>query len=268
MLQQAIDFKNESDCLYSILKDLSDSEFESKTLFKNWSFNDIIRHLHVWNHAANLALSCNKNEWENFSNSMLSYFNKGVTLNKFEKEFTKDIKGKKLLVTWKELYETTTEIFKLENPKRRVKWVGPDMSVISSISARHMETWAHGQAIFDKLGLVRKNIDSILNIVIIGNNTFKWSYKINNINIPEETPYLKLISPSGKIWLFNNKQEKNLIQGMAEEFCQVVTQVRNIKDVNLKVKGEIASKWMNVAQCFAGKASSPPRPGTRIISTK
>ena len=41
------------------------------------------------------------------------------------------------------------------------------MSVISSISARHMETWAHGQAIF-VLGIRRKNEDRILNIVIIG----------------------------------------------------------------------------------------------------
>ena len=67
------------------------------------------------------------------------------------------------------------------------------MSVISSISARHMETWAHGQAIFDSLGIRRKNEDRILNIVIIGNNTFNWSYKVNKLDIPKQTPYLKLI---------------------------------------------------------------------------
>ena len=66
MLKQAQDFKNESDCLFNILEALSEAEFERQTLFKDWSFNTILRHLHVWNHAANLALTNNK-KWEIFS---------------------------------------------------------------------------------------------------------------------------------------------------------------------------------------------------------
>ena len=44
----------------------------------------------------------------------------------------------------------------------------------SSISARHMETWAHAQELYDTLGVDRINEDRIKNIVIIGNNTFKY----------------------------------------------------------------------------------------------
>ena len=40
---------------------------------------------------------------------------------------------------------------------------------------------------------------------------------------------------------------------------------RNIKDVNLKVHGAISKKWMQIAQCFAGKAQKPPKPGYRKI---
>ena len=132
------------------------------------------------------------------------------------------------------------------------------MSVISSISARHMETWAHSQAIMTQWK-IRNNKDRILNIVIIGNNTFEWTYKVNNENTNEK-PYLKLISPSGKFGNLMTLQIKR-IEGLAEEFCQVVTQVRNIKDVNLKLSGKISTEWMSIAQCFAGKASSPPLPG-------
>ena len=67
---------------------------------------------------------------------------------------------------------------------------------------------------------------------------------------------------------FNNPENSNKIEGLAEEFCQVVTQVRNVKDVNLKITGNIATKWMSIAQCFAGKASSPPKPGTRKLIKK
>ena len=264
MLKQAQDFKNESDCLFNILEALSEAEFERQTLFKDWSFNTILRHLHVWNHAANLALTNNK-KWEIFSKTLKYNFKKGLNLNDFEKDFTKNLRGKELLHKWKDFYEKTSDNFRKEDAKKRVKWVGPDMSVISSISARHMETWAHGQAIFDTLGLRRKNKDSIINIVIMGKNTFNWSYKVNNLEVPKEAPYLKLVSPSGKVWEFNDKNNTNYIEGLAEEFCQVVTQVRNVKDLNLKVYGSISTKWMSMAQCFAGKAQMPPRPGTRKI---
>ncbi len=265
MLKQAVDFKNESDCLHDILADLSEADLETKTFFKEWTFNTIIRHLHVWNYAAKIALS-NIREWEKFSKTLTENFNNRKSLNYFEKNFSNNLKGKELLENWKSLYLDITDNFKIADPKRRVNWIGPDMSVISSISARHMETWAHGQAIFDALGIWRKNEDRILNIVIMGNNTFNWSYKVNKLDIPKQTPYLKLTSPSGKIWEFNDKKNINYIEGMAEDFCQVVTQVRNIQDVKLTVKGSIAEEWMSIAQCFAGQAQTPPKPGTRKIN--
>ena len=89
---------------------------------------------------------------------------------------------------------------------------------------------------------------------------------MNKLDVPKQTPYLKLTSPSGELWEFNNKQNTNYIEGKAEEFCQVVTQVRNIQDVNLTVIGSISEKWMSIAQCFAGKAQSPPKAGTRRIN--
>ena len=81
--------------------------------------------------------------------------------------------------------------------------------------------------------------------------------------LPSIKPYLKLTSPSGAIWEYNETSEEHKIEGLAEEFCQVVTQVRNIKDVKLKMTGSIASEWMSIAQCFAGGAEQPPKPGTR-----
>ena len=131
-----------------------------------------------------------------------------------------------------------------------------------------METWAHAQELYDSLGVDRVNQDRIKNIVVIGNNTFKWSYTVNKKSIPSETPFLKLIAPSGDIWEFNNPENENRIEGQAEEFCQVVTQVRNIKDVNLDLIGDISKEWMSFAQCFAGGAETPPSPGTRKKVTK
>ena len=59
--------------------------------------------------------------------------------------------------------------------------------------------------------------------------------------------------------------KKHFIKGMAADFCQVVTQVRNIKDTKLNVSGQPAQFWMKYAQCFAGKPENPPLPGERYI---
>ena len=267
MLKQAIDFFEESKNIHELLSNISENSLDTKTQFKNWSFNDIIRHLHVWNIASCKSLKGDE-KWENFNSILQSFFKEGKKLTDFEKFITNNLNGKNLLNIWENTFKNVSEEFKKELPKKRVKWVGPDMSVISSISARHMETWAHSQAIYDSLGIVRNNKDRILNIVIIGNNTFEWTYKVNNREIPIKKPYLNLISPSGKVWEFNDSSNKDKIEGLAEEFCQVVTQVRNIKDVNLKLSGNTSTEWMSIAQCFAGKASSPPLPGTRKLITQ
>ena len=83
--------------------------------------------------------------------------------------------------------------------------------------------------------------------------------------IPSEMPYLKLKAPSGKDWKFNSSNNENIIEGKAEDFCKVVTQVRNIDDLKLKGEGKVAKKWMEIAQCFAGKAEKPPISGSRKI---
>jgi uncharacterized protein (TIGR03084 family) len=137
------------------------------------------------------------------------------------------------------------------------------MSARSSITARQMETWAHGQAIADELGIVRAEDDRIRNIVVLGVNTFGWSFTVRGMDVPEEPPALRLTSPSGESWEYGSPDSDQVIRGMAHEFAQVVTQTRNIEDTGLTVEGEIAVEWMRNAQCFAGAAATPPLPGER-----
>jgi hypothetical protein len=54
-----------------------------------------------------------------------------------------------------------------------------------------------------------------------------------------------------------------MIEGPAVDFCHVVTQGRNINEVNLMVTGATAQQWMAIAQCFAGAPETPPEVGRR-----
>ena len=90
-LQQTYDFCDESNAVYKLLSSLSDSDYEEKTQFKGWNFNNI-GHLHVWEYTADLSLQ-DGDEWKNFANSALEMLGKGSTMNQFEETITKRIKG-------------------------------------------------------------------------------------------------------------------------------------------------------------------------------
>ena len=98
----------------------------------------------------------------------------------------------------------------------------------------------------------------------MGVNTFDWTFKVNRREVPAVKPYLRLMSPSGALWEWNEPSTAQRVEGSAVEFCRVVTQTRNVLDTNLAVTGDIAQQWMASAQCFAGPPESPPAHGTRF----
>jgi len=260
MLQQAVDFREESEALYALLAPLSESELQTKTAFKGWTLNDVVGHLFIWNQAAELTLR-DSEAFKKFFKEVIS----SGSLRAFEQKKLSSLHGQALVKAWREQFLAMSELYGKADPSHRVKWAGPDMTVRSKITARLMETWAHGQEIYDQLGQIRKCEDRIQNIVILGVNTFGWTYKVSGLKVPGAMPYLRLESPSGQLWTFGEPSTDECIEGMAEEFCQVVTQTRNIADTDLKVVGPTAQDWMSRAQCFAGGPETPPAPGTRKL---
>lgn len=149
------------------------------------------------------------------------------------------------------------------DPDQRLRWFGPDMGVRMFTTARMMETWAHGQEIYDLKRIERVANDRIRHICVIGVKTFAWTFINRRLQVPGPPPRVRLTAPSGAIWDWNERSESGRIEGDALDFCQVVTQVRNIADTALEVEGEVAARWMSIAQCFAGGPVDPPKLGQR-----
>ncbi len=254
----------ESQSLYDLLKDRSEEDLARATLFKGWTANRILGHLHVWNIGADLSLS-KPEAFAPFNTDAIAHFSSG-DLAGFEAKYLEGLSGHALLDEW--MFYTTgmCDRFAQADPKARVPWVGPDMSVRSSISARLMETWSHAQALYDLFGVARQDHDYIKNIVVLGVNTFGWTYKNRSLDLPGTMPYLNLTAPSGEVWEWGEPNEAGRIEGRATEFCQVVTQTRNIADTALQVTGPVATEWMGMAQCFAGPPEVPPAPGQRHMA--
>jgi uncharacterized protein (TIGR03084 family) len=264
-MQQAQDFTYESMALCRAFAPLYDAEFEQVTLFKGWTINNILRHLHVWNIAAGKSLD-GEDAFRNFIHELMGGAQKGASFTDFESAYLKGLAGQDLCEEWAAQCMALEERFVGIDPKLRVKWVGPDMSALSSITARLMETWAHAQAIYDVLGEERLDKDYIGNIVRLGVNTYGWTFKNRKEEPPGPMPRLRLAAPSGAIWEYGEGDD--LITGSASEFCQVVTQCRNIADTSLQVTGPVATRWMSIAQCFAGPPQDPPLVGARHARVK
>lgn len=259
-MEQASDFLEESRALFELLDGRPDSEFDKVTLFKGWTVNDVMRHLHFWNWMAELQLA----DEARLDAELAAVGAEGMRPR--EQGHIDGASGTALLNAWWDQAQKTADIFATADPKARLKWAGPSMSARSSITARLMETWAHGQEVFDVMGVERIDADRIKNIAVLGVNTYGWTYLVRKQEPLGPMPFVKLTAPSGDIWTFGEDDGENRVEGRASEFCQVVTQTRNVKDTSLHVTGPVAEDWMSKAQCFAGGRNDPPPPGTRFRS--
>ena len=263
-MQQAQDFLKESKLLYDLLKNRDETDLDLITQFKNWSINDVIGHLYLFNVAAMKTVDGAKS-FDNFFIPFLQLLQKGQSMVQAQVPWLNGLSGHKLLHKWWNSCLELEKIYSVVDPKLRVKWAGPEMSARSSITARQMETWSHGHEVFDRLGKKREEGDHIKNIVHLGVSTYEWTFLNRKIQLPEIKPFVSLKLPYGAEITFNEQNENNFIKGSAVEFCQVVTQVRNISDTKLNVLGKTAINWMRYAQCFAGKPEDPPKKGSRYI---
>ncbi len=267
MIQEATDFQAESHSLYRLTESLAASDYDRPTGFKQWTINDILAHLHYFNRLADLTLTDEAAFRSAYGEYQTQIRQPGATMRTVTDHLLGRLHGPALRQAWIEYLNGMVPGWTDADPKQRLPWVGPTMSARSSITARLMETWAHGQAVYDLLGVEREEHDRIRSVAVIGVNTFGWSFSNRDLPVPPEAPHIRLTAPGGDIWTWHPEADDNRIEGSAVEFCQVVTQVRNIADTGLEVSGETASRWMAIAQCFAGPPQNPPAPGTRYRIT-
>ncbi|MEL7463743.1 MAG: TIGR03084 family metal-binding protein [Pseudomonadota bacterium] len=260
-MQQAEDYRAEARALHAVIADLTDADFAAVTQFKDWTLNDVIGHLHMFDVAAELS-GTDPDAMGDFLKPVFAAIASGGSLIDAQNDWLGDLSGAALRDKWIAQAERTADVYADCDPKARLKWAGPDMSARSMITARQMETWAHGQEVFDILGAKREEADRVKNICHLGVTTFGWTHMVRRLPVPETTPYVRLTAPSGAIWEWGEPAEER-VEGDGVEFAQVVAQTRNVADTSLTATGLVATFWMENAQCFAGAPNDPPAPGSR-----
>lgn len=171
----------------------------------------------------------------------------------------RDMSGEELLGWFDQARSGLLAVYSSLEPSTRVPWFGPSMSAASSLTARLMETWAHGQDIVDALGGDREPTDRLRHVAHLGVRARAFSYTANGRQAPDLPVRVELTAPSGAMWSWGPHDAADRVSGPALDFCLVVTQRRHLEDTALAITGHAAGEWMAIAQAFAG----PPGTGRK-----
>ena len=249
------DLQEEHQDLDGILASLDDDSWDTATPAPGWSVRDQVSHLAFFDEQGRLAAAD--------PDGFMAELGRLTDIDAFMNdplERGRAMSPAAVLSWWRVVRAEMLDAFRALDTSQRVPWFGPPMSPASFISARLMETWAHGQDIVDAVGIQRAATDRLQHIAHIGVRARRNSYVANGREMPEGEVRVELAAPSGAKWSWNVSGTDS-VTGDAVDFCLVVTQRRHLDDTDLVVEGELAREWMSMAQAFAGPPGEGRRPG-------
>lgn len=243
--------------LDSLVADLGETAWDVPTPAAGWAVRDQISHLAFFDDMAAYAIT-DPDGFTAMAQRAVDAAGAGGDPMAEHLERGRSMAGTEVLGWWRTAREKLLVVAADLSPTRRVPWFGPAMSPRSFLSARLMETWAHGQDVADALGVERRPTGRLVHVAQLGVRARPFSFAVRGLEIPSGTVAVDLVGPNGERWAWDEDGEgRSQVRGSALDFCLVVTQRRHLADTGLVVDGDAARQWMAVAQAFAG----PPGPG-------
>ncbi|VTU24822.1 putative Actinobacterial protein [Variovorax sp. PBL-H6] len=242
---------------------LTDEQWRQRTDFHGWTPWDEVAHLLYFDETALQAVS-DAAAFDADKDALNGELATGMEISAITRRRYGHLDGKALLQLWRQRHEALVEQLAGKDPKARLPWYGPTMSARSFATARLMETWAHGQDIWDMLGRERPPGPGLRHITHLGVTTYGWTFVNRQLPVPAPTPYVELQAPDGGSWTWGEPSGEHFVHGPALDFALLVTQRRNRADTALSWRGDAADQWTRLAQCFAGEPADGPAPGARV----
>ncbi|MGA2521914.1 MAG: TIGR03084 family metal-binding protein [Acidimicrobiales bacterium] len=254
------DLHLEHAALDGLVAQLDEASWALPTPAAGWAIRDQISHLAFFDDAATMAVT----EPARFTamaeaalaapgDPMEEHLRRGRAMS-----------GAEVLAWWRRARHAMTDATGTLDDRARIPWFGPPMGALSFVSARLMETWAHGHDVADALGARPEPTERLRHIAHLGVRARPFSFIVRGLDPPAAPVRVALRGPSGQQWEWDAAQDTtDVVEGSALDFCLVVTQRRHVSDTDLEVAGDGARQWMAIAQAFAGGPGPgrPPRHG-------
>jgi uncharacterized protein (TIGR03084 family) len=254
-----VDLAAETADLTRLLEEMGPAAWRFETPAAGWSVHDQVSHLAFFDQATTLALT----EPARFRTEADALMASGPGFPDRVAVNHRELAVADLLSWFAEARRALLGVLTRTPPSRRMPWYGPDMSAASAVTARLMETWAHGQDIADTVGVTRTSTERLRHVAHLGVRTRGFSYALRDLAAPTGEVYVELVSPAGDPWTWGDPGSEQRVTGPAEDFCLVVTQRRHLHDTDLVADGSAAAEWLGIAQAFAGAPGPGRAPLTR-----
>ncbi len=165
--------------LMALVEPLDAEAWLTPTPAAGWSIRDQVTHLARFDDLARLAIT----DPDRFRAELPDLAEAEGMVDRAA-EADRAVSGPDALVWLRTSRQALTDAARASDPRLRVPWYGPDMTVVSSITARLMETWAHGQDVADALGVERVATDRLRHVAFICARTVPNSYVARGCRCP------------------------------------------------------------------------------------
>ncbi len=218
-----------------------------------WTIGDQVSHLAFFDDAAVTAAL----EPERFTTELAARFLDGTLTTDGIAAEHRDEPGARLLAWFGRSRSRLIEVFGQLDQAVRLPWFGPPMSAPSAVTARIMETWAHGQDIADGLGVARVPTNRLRHVAHLAVRALPYSFMVRGLPVPAEPVRVELTLPDGELASWGPAAAENLVTGHALGFCLLAARRRHRADTAVTAAGPVAASWLEIVQAFAG----PPGEG-------
>ena len=216
------DHGDEVAALDALLSTLSDDDWLKPTPAEGWDVRDSVAHLAV---SDEMALECVLMDRipEGMQRGMDAVTAGLEAAAMFEQELVE--RGRVLgpaevLEWWRGGNVALREALAELDTSRRLLW-GPNlMSPASFVTARLMETWAHGLDCFDAAGVEPTDTDRLRHVALLGLKALPYAFMVAGLEGPGPVR-LKLTAPSGVQWLLGDDDAPTVIEATAADWCRV-----------------------------------------------
>jgi uncharacterized protein (TIGR03084 family) len=131
----------------------------------------------------------------------------------------------------------------------RIPW-GIGMRTPSFVTARLMETWAHGLDVHAALGVAAVDTDRLAHVAWLATRALPYAYSVAGIEPPTAALRVELTLPSGAAWTYGPADAADRITGTAGDYCRVFVHRRRSADTSLVIEGDVARSAVAVARAF------------------
>ena len=249
--------------LHAVLRGLDEAGWDTPTPAEPWSVRDQISHLAHFDEAVVVAAT----DPDRFRAER----SEALDVDDFTQKIAerhRQTPGSEVLAWFMKARQDMIDAFSTLDPSTRVPWYGPDMSIASSLTARIMETWAHGQDVYDGLGAPHPTTSALRQVAHIAVRTLPNSYLARGLEVPGVEVRVELAAADGSTWTWGPEDAADRVRGPALDFCLVATQRRHVDDTALVIEGPVATQWMSIAQTFAGPPGVGRKPGQFAAGTR